>query len=101
MELLDPIILLQNVTDVAEIFSYLGQRLEASAHALQTTGTPPDRSVINELMAARQNFAELRAQGHVLAESFAITPLPDVESLVSLSEIKVLLLGLRRSQKAQ
>ena len=91
MEHLDPTILLQNLTDVAEVFSYLGQRLEASAHALQTTGTPPDRSVINELMAARQNFAELRAQGHALAESLAITPLPDVESLASLSEIKVLL----------
>lgn len=47
--------------------------------------------LINELMAARQNFTELRAQGHALAESFAITPLSDVESFVSLSEIKVLL----------
>jgi hypothetical protein len=55
------------------------------------TGTPPDRSVINELIAAWQNCAELPAQGRALAESFALTPLPDVGSLASLSEIKVLL----------
>jgi hypothetical protein len=91
MEHMDPTILLQNLTDVAEVFSYLGRRLEAAAHELRTIGTPPDKSLINELMAARQNFADLRAQGCALAESLALSPLPDVDSLASLSEIKALL----------
>lgn len=91
MEHVDSTILLQNLIDVAEVFSYLGRRLEASAHALLTTGVPPDKSLINELMAARRNFADLRTQGRALAASLAITPLPDVESLASLSEIKTLL----------
>ena len=81
MEHLDATILLQNLADVAEVFSDLGRRLEASAHALLTTGVPPGKSLINELMAARQNFADLRAQGRALAASLGITPLPDVESL--------------------
>ena len=91
MEHLDLTILSQNLADVTEVFSYLGRRLEASAHALLTTGVPPDKSLINELMAARQNFADLRAQGRALAESLTIRPLPDAESLASLSEIKALL----------
>ena len=91
MEHLNSTILLQNWADVAEVFFYLGRRLEASAHALLTAGAPPDKSLINELMAARQNFADLCEQGRALAASLAITPLPDVESLASLSEIKTLL----------
>ncbi len=91
MEHMDLPILLQNLTDVAEVFTYLGRRLEAVAHALRTTGTPPDKTFLTELMAARQNFADLRAQGYEFAKFLGITPLPDLESITALSEIKALL----------
>ncbi|MSQ47846.1 MAG: hypothetical protein EXR78_05555 [Deltaproteobacteria bacterium] len=91
MEHMTPTLLLQTVTDVAEAFTRLGGRLESVAQALQTAGTLPDKSLIPELMTARNNFADLRAQGHALAQSLAITPLPGVESLTSLDEIRALL----------
>lgn len=91
MEHMDLPILLQTLTDVAEVFTYLGRRLEAAAHALQSTGTPPDKTFLTELMAARQNFADLRDQGYAFASSLGISPLPDLESLTSLDEIKALL----------
>lgn len=84
-------VLLQSLTDVAEVFSHLGQRLETSAQALQTTGRPPERSLINEIMAARQNFADLRTQGYAFAESLAITPLAKVETFATLGDLKALI----------
>ena len=99
MEQIEPTTLLQSLTQVSEAFSHLGQRLAQAANVLQTTGVPPEESLLSEMMTAKKNFVELCAQGCALAESLAITPLPKPEMLTSVNALKTVLQGIALTEE--
>jgi hypothetical protein len=99
MQATEATVLLQNLSALNEGFSQLGVRLSQAATALQTTGLPPTKALIEEIHASRHSFAELCAKGIALAESFAVTPVPRPEAIVSLGDLKALLQTLAEAEE--
>lgn len=99
MQATEATVLLQNLTALSEGFSQLGTRLSQAASALQTTGMPPTKTLIDEINSSRHSFAELCAKGIALAESFALTPIPRPEAIVSLGDLKSLLQTLTEAEE--
>jgi len=99
MEQIEPTSLLQSLTEVSEAFSHLGKRLGQAANVLQTTGVPPEESLLNEMLTAKKNFVALCTQGRTLAESLAIEPLPRPEMLTSVPALKTLLHGIALTEE--
>jgi hypothetical protein len=99
MQATEATVLLQNLTALNEGFSQLGVRLSQAATALQTTGMPPTKTLIDEINASRHSFADLCARGIALAEAFALTPTPRPEAIVSLGDLKALLQTLTEAEE--
>ena len=99
MQATESAVLLQNLTSLSEGFSQLGTRLSQAANALQATGMPPAKTLIDELTASRNSFTELCTKGVALAEVLAFSPAPQREALVSLGDLKSLLQALTQAEE--
>ena len=99
MQAIESALLLQNFSSLSEGFTQLGTRLSQAASALQTTGLPPAKTLIDELAASRISFAELCTRSVALAEVLAFSPLPKPEAIVSLGDLKSLLQTLAQAEE--
>ncbi len=99
MQATESAVLLQNFVSLTEEFSRLGPRLSQAANALQATGMPPAKTLIDELSASRKSFTELCAHGVALAGVLALSPAPKPEALVSLSDLQSLLQTLNQAEE--
>jgi hypothetical protein len=78
------------LTVMADVLSDLGERLIDAARRLQSPGTPPSETLIEELSSCRRDFAHLRDRTRGLAESLHVAAPPD-EALNSLQDLSALL----------
>lgn len=99
MQAMESAILLQNFASLSEGFTQLGARLSQAASALQATGKPPAKTLIDELAASRISFAELCTRGVALAEALAFSPPPKPETISSLGDLKSLLQTLAQTEE--
>lgn len=99
MQAMESAVLLQNFSSLSEGFTRLGTRLSHAASALQSTGQPPAKTLIDELAASRISFAELCSRGVALAEALAFSPPPKPEAITSLGDLKALLQTLAQAEE--
>ena len=99
MQATESAILLRNLVSLSDGFSQLGTRLSQAANVLQSTGTPPAKTLIDEITASRNLFTELCAKSVALAEALALSPAPKPETIVSLSDLKSLLQTITQAEE--
>ncbi|MCS6924991.1 MAG: hypothetical protein NZ578_03715 [Candidatus Binatia bacterium] len=91
--------LLQLSAALTEKFHHLATQLSTAAVALRDPGTPPPEQVLDELVAVRHEFMDLRTQVLALAQACAISPLPPPEALASLTEVTSLLSTVKQAEE--
>ncbi len=95
--------LLKKIAALEKVFSALGTRLSQVARELQSPGTPPLESFVEEMITAREGFSALRNKVIELAESLAVLPAQEIKQIVSLCDLKFLLTEVvnKETQKAK
>ena len=86
-----PTDLLQDFSLVTKNFEQLGQRLSEVAEQVRTTGILPSESLIEEIVASRRNFTDLRTRAIELVGLMSETPNTAAEDIGSMKELEALL----------
>lgn len=85
-----PADLLQALNAVSETFAHLGERLAEAAEQVRTNGILPSERMVDELLASRKGFAELRDRAVELAGFLAASPTKAPEEISSMKDLEAL-----------
>jgi hypothetical protein len=85
-----PADLLQALNMVSETFAHLGERLAEAAEQVRTNGILPSERMVDELLASRKDFAELRDRAVELAGLLAASPPKAPEQISSMKDLEAL-----------
>ncbi|SIN77887.1 hypothetical protein SAMN05444166_0795 [Singulisphaera sp. GP187] len=80
----------QEIVNISDLFSSLGERLLGAARQLHSPGSPPPEGLIEELGQARREFVVLRDRTKVRAEGLRVA-LPSAETLDTIQGLTAVL----------
>jgi hypothetical protein len=80
----------QDLAEISDRFSELGERLLGAARQLHAPGTPPSEKLLEELSGSRRDFIGLRDRARDRAESLDV-PLPSAATLDTIQGLTALL----------
>lgn len=80
----------QELSELSDRFSTLGEKLLAAARQLHAPGTPPSEDLLETIGGCRRDFLEFRQKATGLADEFDV-PTPQIEAMNSLQDISTLL----------
>lgn len=83
--------LLNQLNELTEVFSSLGEQLSRSTQELQNSQIPPSQRLIQDLTTARQKFEELSTRVFEFVESVPVSLTQTPEETVSLTTLKSLI----------